>query len=255
MMAEVSIKQTIENDVYGNMANFTSTPENSKPKRRNGMTVFFMSITIWNIFLFVLVAGALALSIYASLDKNQAVCSPCFNAATTAASMDDVRPGTAAQVQELNDTIAELKAQIDQLYTSLEDRYNALNASVVSAVQSVETVVPTNQVDLYAGCVEDTAECIIDHSDVGSQLPGRASCDTLTLMLVLEGYTNTDMFCSIDNSVGETNPITSSLNIIGGGVSCLCSLVALATPIGDPVCKLQIRRCPNTIRLNTTTIS
>ena len=206
--------------------------------------------------LFVLVIGSLALSIYAILDKNQAVSDLCSCMATVDTPTDSAPSSgndiTAGQVQELNSTISELKKLLEQTHTSFEDRYDALNASILSAVQSFQAVLPPNGLNLYAGCVEDRSECTLDHTAVGSILPGRTSCDTPTYDVNVEGFTNTDMYCYIDNSATETNPITSSLNIFGGEVSCLCSLVALSTPTGSPTCKLVIRRCPDTIRLNAT---
>ena len=262
-MAEVHVakQRMMDRDGAVKAANEKVVPDYSsthnKSKRGYESVILLIKI-IWNVLLFVLVVGAFALSVYTFLDKNVAVSNPTSSPVTTDTSIPstvtDDNGDTAAQLQKLNDTIAELRAQIDLVSATHEDRYNALNESIVSAVQSVQTVVPTDQLDLYAGCMLDSAECIIPRGDVGTEIPGRASCETSPQELVLVGYTNTDMYCSIDNSARETNPITSSLNIFGGQVSCLCSLVALAMPNADPVCKLQIRRCPNTIRLNTTTM-
>ena len=78
------------------------------------------------------------------------------------------------------------------------------------------------------------------------------TCETPKVALVQEGFRNANVYCSVDNSGGETNLITSTLNIFSDEASCLCSLVALTALTSSPGCKLTIQSCPETIWLNTT---
>ena len=241
-----------EEAVYRNVEpgnDFTKTPYSCKSRRGQIMTII-----MWNIILFALVVGALALSIYAILDKDQAVGDPCSCMATAdtptdhaPSSNDDI---TAGQVQELNNTIIQVNELLDQVYISFENRYNALNASIIPAIQSVQNVNAINELDLYMGCQETVFECILDHTEVGT-MPSSVSCDTATHPLAMAGITNTDIYCSIDNTVGETNPIVATLDISRDQMKCVCSLVAVSSPTGDAVCKLHVRGCPDTIQLNT----
>ena len=81
--------------------------------------------------------------------------------------------------------------------------------------------------------------------------PASRVCETGVRDVDVPGFRNVNIFCNVDNRAGETNPITSTLNIYDGEASCLCSLVALTTPFASPECRLTIQRCPDTIRLGT----
>ena len=95
-----------------------------------------------------------------------------------------------------------------------------------------------------------TSTCQINHNDIRTP-PSSATCETPDVAVVETGYRNVNIYCSIDNSAGETNPVTSTLNIFSGEASCLCSLVVLTAPIASPGCTLIIQRCPEIIQLNT----
>ena len=139
---------------------------------------------------------------------------------------------------------------LDQMHVSLGDRFSAPNVSIdtVSFMQSVQRVdlYADNKLNLYMGCVETVSECVLDHTEV-TVTPSSVSCDTPMRSLTIAGFINLDIYCSIDNTAGETNPIVASLNIFGGQIKCVCSLMALNNPTGGAVCKLHVRRCPNTI--------
>ena len=47
------------------------------------------------------------------------------------------------------------------MYTSFEDRYNALSVSIISAIQSVLTISTNNELDVYMGNVETVSEYIV----------------------------------------------------------------------------------------------
>ena len=239
-----------DNPEPGNDFTITVTP--SRGKSRCGNQVI-LSTSAWInsaiVILFVLVITALALSIYAILDRDQAVGGPCSCMVTAGSSSNATVSGGNAQVHELNDTIIQVKGLLEQVYISFEDRYNALNASIVSAIQSAQNVNnATNELDLYMGCYERVYECILDHTEAGTP-PSSVSCETRPRPLEEANVTNTDIYCSIDNTAGETNPIVASLNIFGGQVKCVCSLIALSTPTAQVECKLHMRRCPDTILL------
>ena len=151
-------------------------------------------------------------------------------------------------VQELNRSMSELKAALELTH---ERRYRQLNNTIYAVVNSVSTVSPNNELDLTAGCVQTEASCVINHDNVGTP-PASRVCETGTHDVDVPGFRNVNMFCNVDNSAGEVNPVTSTLNIYSGEVSCLCSLVALTTPTASPECRMTIQRCPVTIRLNTT---
>ena len=162
--------------------------------------------------------------------------------------------------QQLNSTVfsaVELKAALEQSYTFYESRYQQLNSTVFSAVklaavELVGTIIPSNELDLTAGCLWDiVSTCTINHNNAGTP-PTSLTCETPEHTLEEDSFRNINIYCSVDNSVGEVNPITSTLNIYNGEVSCLCSLVVLVAPTGSPSCRLTIQRCPDTVSLNTT---
>ena len=51
-------------------------------------------------------------------------------------------------------------------------------------------------------------------------------CHLLCLVRHLHGVTNkADIYFSINNTVGETNPIVASLNIFGGEIKCMTCVI------------------------------
>ena len=191
-------------------------------RKRKLKFVFKLSIILWYAVLSVLIVITLGLSISAN---------------------ESPAPGGTNSKREL----------LDQMHVILGDRYNAPHVSIdiVSAMRSVQSVYANNELNPYMGCNETTSECTVDHTII-TAMPSFVSCDTPTRPLTEPGFTNTDVYCSIDNTVGETNPIVATLDISGGQIKCVCSLVALSNPTpGTSVCKLHVRRCPDTIQLNT----
>ena len=215
-----------------------------------GTTCLLVKI-IWNMFLFVVVVGAFVLAVYNFLGRNMSSSvAPLTTDAPGTTSQMNIDNSALAQLQDLNETINQLRAQLNQIHADHDERYNSLNASIISAIQSVQNVNANNELDLYMGCREEVIQCIVDHTEA-RPTPSSAECTTAPKPLTVADMTNTDIYCSVDNAVGETNPIVSSLNIYNGQIRCVCNLIALANPIGDPICELHINRCPNTIRLNT----
>ena len=158
----------------------------------------------------------------------------------------------AALLQEMNTSLLELKAALEQSYTFYESQHQQLNSTVFSAIESVRTMIPSNELDLTAGCLSDIAStCVINHNNANTP-PTSLTCETQEHPVEKDGFRNVNIYCSIDNGVGEVNPITSTLNIFNEEVSCLCSLVVLTAPTASPECRLTIQRCPDTVRLNTT---
>ena len=157
-------------------------------------------------------------------------------------------------IQEFNKSVSQLKAALELSSAIHEQHYQQLNATIFTAVESMRSVSAANELDLTTGCgAPITATCIINHNDVSTP-PASATCETPEEPLDVPGFRNVNIYCSIDNGAGETNPVTSTLNIFNGEVSCLCSLVAFTAPIASPGCTLTIQRCPDTIRLNLTSM-
>jgi hypothetical protein len=155
-------------------------------------------------------------------------------------------------VQELNRSVSELKAALDDSYVTHEIRYQQLNNTILftaAAVESVRNKNLTNELDLTSGCVQVQSTCIINHNNIGTP-SASGVCETDLHDVDVPGFRNVNIYCNIDNSNGETNPVTSTLNIYNGEVSCLCSLVALTEATASPECRLTIQRCPETIRTN-----
>ena len=135
---------------------------------------------------------------------------------------------------------------LGQMHAMLSDPYNTPKImSIISAMPNVNT----NIKYVYTGCKETISECTVNHTEV-TVMPSSVSCETPMCPLTTAGFINVDIYCSIDNTVGETNPIVASLKIFGGQVKCECSVVALNNPTGNVGCKLHVRRCPDTIQLN-----
>ena len=154
-------------------------------------------------------------------------------------------------VQELNRSVSKLKAALELSFITHERRYQQLNNTVFTAVESVRNIYLTNELDITAGCVQVEATCVINHNDIVT-LPAAGVCETSAHDVDVPNFRNVNIFCNVDNHVGESNPVTSTLNIFNGQASCLCSLVALTPATASPACRLTIQRCPDTIRLNTT---
>ena len=138
------------------------------------------------------------------------------------------------QFQQVNETTAELNDTLHELSINLSDQRSN-----------------TGMVNLSIGCTNIVSSCVLNHNNVGTS-PASITCETLAHPLEAAGLRNVNIYCSIDNSVAEINPVTSTLNIYQGEVSCLCSLVALTAPTASPSCILTIQRCPDTIMFNIT---
>ena len=155
------------------------------------------------------------------------------------------------QYQQLNATVAtslmNLFSQFQQVNKTAAELNDILHELSVNVSNQGSTA---NMVNLTAGCVQAVATCVINHNNVGTP-PASAVCETAPHVVDVPGFRNINIFCNVDNSAGETNPITSTLNIFNGEASCLCSLVALTTPVTSPECRLTIQRCPDMIRLGT----
>ena len=229
----------------------------NKPVKQYSATLCLIKV-IWNLFLFILVVGAFGLSVYNFLNQNSTA-NPGTNLGPTPPTVSTMDPSQltgdediGVSFDEYNATVTELRAELERQSSRHENRYQELNNTIFSAVESVKTVSPNNELDLTAGCgapIETT--CVLNHNNVGTP-PASLTCETPEHPLDEAGFRNVNIYCSVDNSVAEINPITSTLNIYNGEVSCLCSLVALTAPTASPSCKLTIQRCPDTIRLNTT---
>ena len=180
--------------------------------------------------------------------------------------VDTASSDVEAQIKNLTESQAAVLKSLQDLYQGLNNKVievqmentiqvQVLNRSVSAlkaVVESGRTVSASNELDLTAGCPAPIgAQCPIQRLNVGTP-PASAACETGPAPLEVDGFRNVNIYCSVDNSGGETNPVTSTLNIYNGEVSCLCNLVALTAPTADIVCTLNIQRCPETVRLNTT---
>ena len=207
---------------------------------------------IWNLFLLILVLGAFSLSVYNFVSNTTVkteTTAPTIEPGqlTGAGGGDDV----SARIEQLNATVMELEAMLNELSATHQQRYLEVNNTILAAIESVQSVSPTNELDLTFGCVDNVAECLINHEHAGTP-PSSATCETSSLPVSVDGMSNVNIYCNVDNTVGEANPLVATLNINNGAITCICNIVATAIPTGDPSCKLHVRRCPNTIRLNTT---
>ena len=171
------------------------------------------------------------------------------------AQIKNLTESQAAALKSLQDLYQELNNKVIEVQIENTIQVQELNRSVSAlkaVVESGRTESPSNELDLIAGCPAlISAQCTIQRLNVGTP-PASATCETDAEPLEVEGFRNINIYCSVDNSGGETNPVTSTLNIYNGEVSCLCSLVALTASTADIVCSLNIQRCPETVRLNTT---
>ena len=231
---------------------------NKPAKQRGARATRCLIKVIWNVFLLIVVVGAFSLSVYNFLSNNSISTAPSTEASTElpVPVTDSITAITGEEegvsFAEYNRTVTELRAELERLSSQHESRYQQLNNTIFSAVESVSTVSPGNRLDLTAGCLTDiVSTCVINHNNAGTP-PTSLTCETPEHPLEEDGFRNVNIYCSIDNGAGETNPITSTLNIFNGEVSCLCSLVALTAPTASPECRLTIKRCPDTISLNTT---
>ena len=142
--------------------------------------------------------------------------------------------------------LSSLQTWLNRTVHEIDARYQILNYTQQKLTSG------SAELDLTAGCTTDVVSmCVINHNNVGTP-PTSLTCETPEQPLEETGFRNVNVFCSIDNTAGETNPVTSTMNIFGGEVSCLCSLVALTDPVASPECRLTIQRCPDTIRLDIT---
>ena len=227
---------------------------NDKANRSNCNSATYTTVkVIWNIFLFIVAVGAFSLSVYNFLndsqvtvvvneDNNNMVTEPPSQSQFTGNGISNI------QFEELNNTVSDLKAMLSQLSATHESRYSALNSTIFTAIESVQSVSASNELDLSFGCVDTSSECLLIQDSTAPFI----SCETSEEPLEVDGFSNVNVYCSVDNTVQEANPVVASLNIYGGQISCLCNVLNYATSTRTPTCRLNIRRCPKTIRLNTT---
>ena len=237
------------NHVDGHGEKYAHIPNNSVKQRNTTSTCAIRLIkVIWNLFLFIVVVGAFSLSVYNFLNNNSTSTTVVTPSAEPPSTFVGIQEGTGVSYTELNNSLADLR---EELESQFERRYRELNNTIHTVLNSVSTVSPSNELDLTAGCNKIEAVCTINHNNVGTP-PASGVCETDYEDVDMPGFRNVNIFCNVDNNAGEVNPVTSTLNVFNGEVSCLCSLVALTTPTASPECRLTIQRCPNTIRLNTT---
>ena len=111
-------------------------------------------------------------------------------------------------VQELNRSVSELKAALKQAIAR-ERHYQQLNNTVFIAIESVRNINPISELNLTDGCVQAETICNINHLNVGTPPASVVHvCETRTHAVDVPGFRNVNMFCNVDNSAGETNPIT-----------------------------------------------
>ena len=232
---------------------------NKPAKQRGARATMCLIKFIWNIFLLIVVVGAFSLSVYNFLNNNSTSTAPSTEASTelpvpVTDSITGEEEDMGVSFAEYNRTVTELRAELERLSSQHESRYQQLNATISSLfIGSLPPVSPGNQLDLTAGCLSEVSTCPIDHNNAGTP-PTSLTCETPERTLEEDGFRNVNIYCSIDNSAGEVNPITSTLNIYNGEVSCLCNLIILTAPTASPLCRLIVQRCPETIRLNTTSM-
>ena len=238
------------NYVDGHGVKYAGIP-NKPVKQRNTTSTCAICLiqVIWNLFLFIVVVGAFSLSVHNFLNNNSTsttVVTP--SAEPPSETFVGIQEGTGVSSTKLNNSLADLR---EELESQIESRYRQLNDTIYAVVDSMRTVSPSNELDLTAGCVQIETTCAINHNNVGTP-PASEVCETDTYDVDVPGFRNINIFCNVDNRAGESNPVTSTLNIFNGQASCLCSLVALTPATASPECRLTIQRCPDTIRLNTT---
>ena len=148
-----------------------------------------------------------------------------------------------------------------QELNSLQSLYHELNHTVhevwgtrymyqnLSMNYTMQQKIASDTVDLSTGCISIISVCVINHNNAGTP-PTSLTCETPEHLLEAAGMRNVNIFCSIDNSAGEINPVTATLNIYNGEVSCLCSLIALTTSVASIECRMTIQRCPKSVMFN-----
>ena len=233
--------------------------EKTNPKQERSQRQQFESVILWIMVVLVMILStcALALSIYASVAKTDNDSKLKETKAGDLAALNSLK----ILFQALNDTVENqlphelseavigLSGALNQAIDTQQIQYQQLNATVATSLMNLfnQVIMYNNiMVDLTAGCVRTEATCVINHNNVGTP-PSSALCETGPHDVDVPGFRNVNMFCSVDNSAGEVNPVTSTLNIFNGEVSCLCSLIALTAPTASPECRLTIERCPDTL--------
>ena len=140
---------------------------------------------------------------------------------------------------------------LQNLYHELNRTVQELNTQYQLEKNYTQQKIMSGSVDLSVGCTAITSTCVLNHNNVGTP-PTSLTCETPEHPLEEPGFRNVNIYCSVDNSVAEINPVTSTLNIYNGEVSCLCALVALTVPIASVACRMTIQRCPKSVMFNTT---
>lgn len=236
---------------------YAGIPNKPRKQAQVGATCVVLTLhVLWNCFLFILVVGAFGLSVYNFLNPNEVgvnVNTPTGSPETTSPAATVVAPGELASfVESMNKSLAELRSELEIVTAEHNDRYQELNSTIFTAVQSLGTVTASNFVDLSSGCSQDLeSNCIINIEGVGTP-PTWTTCETTEIPIDEEGFRNVNMYCAVEHDGRENNPVSTSLNIFAGRASCICSLIVLTNPQHTVGCKLVIERCPKTVGLNTT---
>lgn len=160
------------------------------------------------------------------------------------------------QLAESNMVINELRTNLSSVnenhQTNFEDltRQLAVILNVPTTTEnSTDTPNPPSfntSVNLYSQCkTRSFGTCMLEAGNlVENAMPQFSSCETPVVSVNQPGMVNLDIHCGVANRLGERNPITASLNLYDGEVSCACYLVATQTPLRDVECTLYITRCP-----------
>ena len=157
------------------------------------------------------------------------------------------------QLLESNMLIDELRANLSRVNENHMNNFADLTQQLSVILNTPTTVNNTDTssvnvsegVNLYSQCVTQSfGTCMLEANNLVGIVPSFSSCETPSVALTQPGMVNMDIHCGLANRLGERNPITASLNLYDGAVSCACYLVATQTPQRDVECTLYMTRCP-----------
>ena len=217
------------------------------------------STALWVVLIlaFVLSTCALALSVYTSVAKtkqDKKLEETDIQLDRITATIDNMNQRTNVSL-DLDAYNTSIYLALNSLQTLFQELNDTVELSIYLSEQRLTTNMVRNELNLTAGCSSDTiSTCGINHNNDGTP-PASLTCETPEHPIEVAGMRNVNIFCSIDNSAGEVNPIFSILNIFNEEVSCLCGLVVLTVPTASSWCRLTIQRCPEKIRVNTTQLA
>ncbi len=147
------------------------------------------------------------------------------------------------QLTESQSLIEQLRADLSVQVNNFE-QLSVQVASIISPANVTNETESINNGFSFDNCETSIVSCNIDRELVLAGTPSYSGCDTFPVPAEPAGKFVADIYCSVENRMAETNPISSTLDIFDGNAVCSCAVIHSTTPQASITCNLNIKTCP-----------